>query len=145
VLYNRSAGGLFTVAASGGALPRQVSATGHVSDWSPDGRWISYITLPGAELWLAKPDASEPRKLVDSIGVTARFAPDGEYLFFIDRELANLWSVSVENGTTRRLTRFEGRRGQLGNFALATDGEYLYFTWRQDLGDLWVMDVVASP
>jgi hypothetical protein len=22
-----------------------------------------------------------------------------------------------------------------------TDGEYLYFTWREDHGDLWVMDV----
>jgi hypothetical protein len=25
---------------------------------------------------------------------------------------------------------------------LATDGKYLYFTWRGDMGDIWVMDVV---
>jgi hypothetical protein len=24
----------------------------------------------------------------------------------------------------------------------ASDGEFLYFTWRDDLGDIWVMDVV---
>ncbi len=35
-----------------------------------------------------------------------------------------------------------GRVGQLGLYALATDGIYVYFTWRQDVGDLWVMDVV---
>jgi hypothetical protein len=25
--------------------------------------------------------------------------------------------------------------------SLATDGEYLYFTWEEDFGDIWVMDV----
>jgi hypothetical protein len=29
----------------------------------------------------------------------------------------------------------------VGN-ALATDGEHLYFSWREDVGDIWVMDVV---
>jgi hypothetical protein len=29
----------------------------------------------------------------------------------------------------------------LGSFALATDGRYLFFTWEEDLGDLWTMDV----
>jgi Tol biopolymer transport system component/serine/threonine protein kinase len=136
--------GLFTVASRGDALPRALSLRGYLPDWSPEGRWISYATGTNGELWLAKPDGSEPRKLVDSIGLTARFAPNGEQLYFADRELANLWSVSVESGTRRRLTRFEGRRGQLGSLALATDGKYLYFTWHQDLGDLWVMDVVES-
>jgi len=27
---------------------------------------------------------------------------------------------------------------------LSTDGAYLYFTWEQDLGDIWVMDVVCD-
>jgi hypothetical protein len=103
------------------------------------------MTFPAFELWLERPDGSEPRKLVDSIGVSFRFAPDSEHLYFFDRELENLWSVSVESGRRRRLTRLEGRRGKLGAFALATDGQYLYFTWRQDVGDLWVMDVVESP
>jgi Tol biopolymer transport system component len=147
ILYSVLLGpqGLYTVSSRGDGLPRQLSTGGVLPDWSPDGRWISYATVPGLELWLARPNGSEPRKLVDSIGATARFAPDGEHLYFADQELANLWSVSIEDGTTRRLTRFEGRRGQLGNFTLATDGRYLYFTWRQDLGDLWVMDVVESP
>ena len=40
------------------------------------------------------------------------------------------------------MTDFEERRGSLGVFALATDGDYLYFTWQENIGDIWVMDVV---
>jgi len=34
-------------------------------------------------------------------------------------------------------------RGSLGSEALATDGRYLYFAWEEDIGDIWVMDVVV--
>jgi hypothetical protein len=27
-------------------------------------------------------------------------------------------------------------------WGLATDGEYLYFTWSEVIGDIWVMDLV---
>jgi len=39
------------------------------------------------------------------------------------------------------LTDLVGRPGQLGSH-LATDGDYLYFTWQEALGDIWVRDVV---
>ena len=42
------------------------------------------------------------------------------------------------------MTDFEGKRGDLGSWALATDGDYLYFTWQEDIGDIWVMDVVRD-
>ena len=48
------------------------------------------------------------------------------------------WTTAGE----RSLTDFGGRPGTLGTFGLATDGDYLYFTWQNDVGDLWVMDVV---
>ena len=44
--------------------------------------------------------------------------------------------------TERPVTDFRGRRGTLNEFALATDGDYLYFVWEENLGDIWVMDVV---
>ncbi len=34
------------------------------------------------------------------------------------------------------------RFGWLG--ALATDGDFLYFIWEEDEGDIWVMDVVQN-
>ena len=42
-----------------------------------------------------------------------------------------------------RLTRLEGRRGHLGVRVLH-GRRYLYFTWREDDGDIWVMDVVPD-
>ena len=34
------------------------------------------------------------------------------------------------------------RLGQMGRNAIATDGNYLYFVWQENLGDIWVMDVI---
>ena len=42
------------------------------------------------------------------------------------------------------MSDFSGKRGNPGVYALATDGQYLYFTWEEDLGDIWVMDVVTD-
>ncbi len=43
----------------------------------------------------------------------------------------------------RQLTDFAGRPGYLGRLN-DTDGEFLYFTWNEDHGDLWMMDVDQS-
>ena len=44
------------------------------------------------------------------------------------------------NEFERQLTDFVGKPGFLESLN-DTDGEFLYFTWREDHGDLWVMDV----
>ena len=59
------------------------------------------------------------------------------------RENHDLWKLSLERGQVSRLTKLEGRRGNIGD-SFATDGRYLYFTWREDDGDIWVMDVVKD-
>ncbi len=56
---------------------------------------------------------------------------------------SNLWAKSLHNGREYPVTDLEGRRGDLG-WDLATDGQYLYFTWGEDLGDIWVMDVAPD-
>ena len=42
------------------------------------------------------------------------------------------------------MTRFSQKTGSLGDDALAVGEQYVYFTWRNDLGDIWVMDVVTD-
>jgi hypothetical protein len=42
------------------------------------------------------------------------------------------------------LTRFPPDIGELGGLALAASKTHLYFTLRKDVGDIWVMDVVAD-
>ncbi len=73
-----------------------------------------------------------------------RWSLDGDEIFSVGREerLGQIWVVSLADGTERPVTDFRGRRGSLSEFALATDGDYLYFVWEENLGDIWVMDVV---
>ena len=62
---------------------------------------------------------------------------------YLSARAENLWAKSLQDGREYPVTEFEGRRGVLG-FDLATDGQYLYFTWGEDLGDIGVMDVATS-
>jgi len=64
---------------------------------------------------------------------------DGQSIYSIGP--ANIWALSLQDRAERAVTNLEGRRGHLG-VGLGTDDRYLYFTWHEDLGDLWVMDVV---
>jgi|TARA_B100002003_G_C13892907_1_gene435345 hypothetical protein len=51
-------------------------------------------------------------------------------------------SLSVNNRKARAMTDFKGKPHEnLGRMSLATDGKYLYFTWVEDFGNIWVMDV----
>jgi hypothetical protein len=45
------------------------------------------------------------------------------------------------DGTEHPVTDLKGRRGNLG-WDLAADGQFVYFTWQENFGDIWVMDVV---
>jgi hypothetical protein len=55
----------------------------------------------------------------------------------------SLWAFALDDGREYRVADLTGRRGSRGA-GLATDGSYLYFGWRDDLGDIWVMDVVQE-
>ena len=53
-----------------------------------------------------------------------------------------IWSLSVNNRKARAMTDFKGKpHGNLGRMSLATDGKCRNFTWEDDFGDIWVMDV----
>ncbi len=89
----------------------------------------------------------EPERLSEGPGseAEAQWSPDGKALYYAGKaeRAGNLWALSLKDRREYPVTDFTGRRGSLG-WALATDGRYLYFTWSEDLGDLWVMDVVRE-
>ena len=89
-----------------------------------------------------KGHGGEPERLSERLAAEIQWSTVGDTLYFAV-PTDNLWSVSVENGVEKRLTDLSGRRGTLG-IAIATDGKFLYFTWEEDLGDIWVMDVVTQ-
>ena len=86
----------------------------------------------------------EPERLSDGPGVGARWSLDGRQIFFIGaRERSgSLWALSLEDKSERPLTNLADKRGRLGEEGLATDGQYVYFRWEENLGDIWVMDVI---
>jgi TolB protein len=136
---------IWIVAAEGGEA-RQVTSDSQQDgppEWSPDGLWLGFLHWPSGE-FVALPASldGEPRILVTGPGQSYRWSPDGTLLYYSGhREKAgNLWATSPESGTESRLTDFVGRRGGL-SFNLATDGQYLYFHWDEDVADLWAMEL----
>ena len=97
-------------------------------------------------LWRVPIGGGEPIRLTEGAGGFSRFSRDGNSIFFVGRgeRGGNVWTVPIDGGVERAVTDLSGRRGGIQSEALATDGEYLYFAWGEDLGDIWVMDVVTD-
>jgi hypothetical protein len=83
-------------------------------------------------------------------------APEGELTSILARWAVNLlqrprWTTRgtqrlaaiASDGNVSRLTQLEGMRGRLGYY-FSADARYLYFTWYEDEGDIWVMDVANN-
>ena len=66
------------------------------------------------------------------------------YLTGLGERAGAIWEMAANGGKERPVTDLRGRRGYLESLSLATDGRYLYFTWGEDLSDIWVMDVVRE-
>jgi len=75
--------------------------------------------------------------------VSPVWSADGNEIFFIgyQERARNFWALSLKDQTERAITNLTGKRGVIGEQYPAADGKYIYFPWRDDLGDIWVMDV----
>ena len=115
-------------------------------EWSPDGNYILYtnvnVALGDTEVWKASSTGENSERVADADGWVARWSPDGTSIYFLRDQ--NIWMVSATGGDERRLTDLVGKRGELGILSLTTDGRYLYFSWEEDTGDIWVMDIVTD-
>lgn len=133
-----------------GGPPRPLTKTSYIIgwlDWSPDGSWISYMEYrygSGPRLMKVAVPKGKPRQ-IGNVPIWKHVWASETEVYFISitkPEAGNVWALSVDAGETRPLTDLSGKQGTLGGEALDTDGKYVYFTWEEDLGDLWLMDVV---
>ena len=88
-------------------------------------------------------EGGEPELLTEESFGGAEWSGDGQRLFFWKRgeKSANIWALSIRERSTRAMTDLAGRHGRPVT-SLAADEHYFYFAWRDDVGDIWVMDVV---
>jgi Tol biopolymer transport system component len=146
IAFARGFGGgrseIWIVPATGGEA--RVLGPGVSADWAPNGTWIAVqndgelyrVPLDGSRPQLLLPKGKEPSIL--------RFSPDGQWLYFSvitgPQENQGIWQLSWPDAKLSRATALQGRRGRVGYY-FTVDARYLYFAWREDAGDIWVMDV----
>lgn len=134
-----------TVDSSGGGLKRL--PIGGLPEWAPDGR--SLVIGRQDRHYRLSVDGGDPVPLPATTFAAnyRRLSRDGRFLYYSvingPRENHDFYRLSLSDGSNARLTQLQGRRGSLG-YVFATDDRDLYFTWREDEGDIWVMDV-AKP
>jgi hypothetical protein len=87
-------------------------------------------------------EGGEPEPVLDEHSWSLIFSLGGDKVYFGSRRKGrgNLHEKEFGSSADRQLTDFAGRPGYLGSLN-DTDGEFLHFTWNEDHGDLWVMDV----
>ncbi len=124
----------------------QLTAGENGAEWSPEGGWL--LVPRGDGLYRVDRRGGEPSRLLSTVRApTSRFSSDGKSIYYSvvegPKENHDLWKLALDRGQVSRLTKLQGRRGSLAS-VFATDGRYLYFTWREDDGDIWVMDVATD-
>jgi Tol biopolymer transport system component/tRNA A-37 threonylcarbamoyl transferase component Bud32 len=98
---------LWVLPALGGSPHRLRDVVAHDASWSPDGQEIVYAN--GADLYLAKSDGTESRKLVTVSGPPSqiRWSPDGRVLRFTVFEpksnSRSLWEVKSDGTNLHHL------------------------------------------
>ena len=142
ILFEEQSKGIWVVSAEGGEA-REVTSFGRRPDWSPDGEWIAFHADDNdGGPQRVRPSGEDATPLpVSRGGGQRRWWPDSKSVYY--NADGDVWMASIETGQERPLTNLVGKRGSLESRS-TTDGEYLYFTWRDDVGDIWVMDVAQE-
>ena len=125
-------GPFWVVPLPAGSPRRLADITGHDAAFSRDGRQLLYAN--GNDLYLAKSDGSEPRKLLTTSGIplSPRFSPDGARIRFTvsdtQQNTSSLWEARAD-GTALHAV-LPGWRNPPGesNGRWTPDGAYYLFT-----------------
>jgi eukaryotic-like serine/threonine-protein kinase len=149
VAVNNPRTGIAVVAAGNGERRTQLSDSGTFPEFSPDGKSVLFLVgRDGAtHLWLVPASGGQAEQLTSGEANIGRWSIDGKEVYFIGLgALANnIWKLSLSNREERRpVTALSGKRGQIGGPGLATDGKFLYFSWEEPLGDIWVADIIPG-
>jgi Tol biopolymer transport system component len=94
--------------ASGKFVPFLSGISASDLDFSPDGQWVTYVSIPAGTLWRCRIDGSQQRQLTFPPGRAAlpRWSPDGKQIAYINVREGTPWAiyiVSTDGGASRLL------------------------------------------
>jgi serine/threonine protein kinase len=140
---DRDGGGIYLIGALAvGGEPRRIADRGVMPRFSPDGRWIAFIVLPGSlelrqyKAYVVSPNGGEPRQILGDFlfdfvvqGAGFVWSPDSKQLLFSGRRAddpksRDWWIAPVDAGTPARTHAIE-------NLGLTTIVKYPV-EWRGD-------------
>ena len=146
-------GDLFTVPAEHGD-PRNLTQTPGARErnpaWSPDGKWVAYLSDESGEyeLHVIGSDGKTPARQVTRGGGTFRFAPqwspDSKKLVFSDKTMT-LWWCEVASGKLTRVDQNEW--GEIFDYNWAPDSRWIVYSRTNAAGfnRLMLYDLGAAP
>ncbi len=137
-------GPLWSVPVLGGSPRRLGNLDGHAGAWSPDGRKIAYCK--GNEIFVAKADGSDPRKLLTTAGTSndLRWSPDGSILRFTVNDPStnnrSIWQASANGRDLHPLLAGWNSTPNECCGKWTPDGRYFVFQALRDTTvDLWAL------
>ena len=127
-------GDVFTVPAKTGVM-RNLTRSSGVHDrnvgWSPDGRWVSFISdrTGEDELYVQQQDGIAPARQLTKGGGAYKFnptwSPDSKYLLYGDRG-QDLHIVDIQSGATTVVAHSD--EGTIGSYTFGPDSKWIAYT-----------------
>lgn len=130
-------GEVLTVPAEKGNTRNLTSSSGahdRGASWSPDGKWIAYLSdqTGEEEIWIAPQDGSAPARRLTTDGHCWRFAPawspDSGKIAFADKDQKLFW---VDVGSGRMTLADQAKEAEIDDYAWSSDGRWLAYS-KQD-------------
>jgi serine/threonine-protein kinase len=124
-------------------------------DWSPDGRWIAYVsaesgTNAGSLLVVPAEGGTARRVFIPTAteppAELCQWSPDGRTLYYKAHDAqgrASFWAVSAAGGRPRLLVRFSDLNRPSSRVNFATDGRRLFFTIEDRQSDVFVAELIG--
>ena len=145
-------GEIFTVPAEHGVIRNLTRSDGLREmnvEWSPDGKYISYLAEDGGEyeIFIRPQDGSgESRQLTknsDSWIIHAIWSLDSKKMAFSDK-MNRLWILDVESGKKKEVD--SSKYGSINNYSFAPDNNWICYTKNDHnrMTSIWVYSIDAG-